>query len=153
MRLSLSSSRRLHHIHNFYACRSSRSQMSFKIGVLKNFLQACTFIKKRLQPRCFSVKLAKFLRTPFFKGHLRWLLLPMLLFMDISSFTSPLPLFHYLLTVILLSSFEETLPSLYHYYIINTIAESFSRIAAIATIYCTAISMIVIRVSALMSLC
>ena len=34
-----------------------------------------TFLKKRLWHRCFSVNLAKFLRTPFFTEHLRWLLL------------------------------------------------------------------------------
>ena len=28
-------------------------------------LQACNFIKKRLQHRCFPVKFVKFLRTPF----------------------------------------------------------------------------------------
>ena len=27
-------------------------------------LQACNFIKKRLQHRCFPVNIAKFLRTP-----------------------------------------------------------------------------------------
>ena len=34
--------------------------MFFEIGVS----QTCNFIKKRLQHRCFLVKLAKFLRTP-----------------------------------------------------------------------------------------
>ena len=60
------------------ACRSSRSQMFFKIGVLKKFaiftgkhlcwslLQACNFITKRLQHRCFPVHIAKFSGTPFF---------------------------------------------------------------------------------------
>ena len=38
-------------------------------------LQACKVIKKRLQRRCFPVKFAKFLKTPFFTEHLRWLLL------------------------------------------------------------------------------
>ena len=42
--------------------------MFFKIDVLKNFTmvsgQACNLIKKRLQHRCFSVKFAKFSRTP-----------------------------------------------------------------------------------------
>ena len=38
-------------------------------------LQACKFIKKRHQHRCFPMKVVKFLRTPFFKEHLRWLLL------------------------------------------------------------------------------
>ena len=32
-------------------------------------------VKKRLQHRCFLVKLAKFLRPPFFTEHFRWLLL------------------------------------------------------------------------------
>ena len=38
-------------------------------------LRACNFIKKRLQDSCFPVKFAKFLRAPFFKEHLPWLLL------------------------------------------------------------------------------
>ena len=38
-------------------------------------LNICNFIKKRLQHRCFSMKFHKFLRRPFFKEHLRWLLL------------------------------------------------------------------------------
>ena len=38
-------------------------------------LQVCNFIKKRFQHRCFPVKFAKFLRTPFFTEYLRWLLL------------------------------------------------------------------------------
>ena len=46
--------------------RSSRSQMSFKISVLKNF---ANFTGKNscwsLQYMCFPVKSAKFLRTPF----------------------------------------------------------------------------------------
>ena len=68
---------------------SSRSQMLFGVGILKNFanftgkhlcwspflikLQAWNFIKKRLQHRCFPAKFAKFLRTAFFKENLRWL--------------------------------------------------------------------------------
>ena len=47
--------------------QSSRSQMFFKIGVLKKSLlnkvaglKAWNFIKKRLQHRCFPVKFAKF---------------------------------------------------------------------------------------------
>ena len=71
-------------IHLFFSkSRSTSSQMSFKIGVLKilaNFtrkylcfeslfneaagLKACNFIKKRLQDRCFPVKFANFFRTP-----------------------------------------------------------------------------------------
>ena len=44
--------------------RSSRSQMFFKIGVLKGSdPNACNFIKKRLQHRSFLVNIAKFL-TP-----------------------------------------------------------------------------------------
>ena len=41
-------------------------------------LQACDFIKKRLQPKCFPMKFAKFLRKPFFTEHPRWLLLHIL---------------------------------------------------------------------------
>ena len=69
--------------------RSSRSQVFFKIVVLKNFaiftrnrkttvlespftkvvdLQACNFIKRRLQRRCFPVNIAKCLRTPFLQN-------------------------------------------------------------------------------------
>ena len=47
--------------------RISPSRIFFKIGI-----QAYNFIKKRLQHRCFPVKLAMFLRTPFFKEHLVW---------------------------------------------------------------------------------
>ena len=68
--------------------------MFFKIGVLKNLanftrktsvleslfkktggLKAWRFIKKRLQHKCFPVNFHKFLKTPFFTEHLRWLLL------------------------------------------------------------------------------
>ena len=35
---------------------------------------AWSFIKKRLQHRCFTVSIAKFLRTPFYTEHLWWLL-------------------------------------------------------------------------------
>ena len=65
--------------------KSTNRRCSLKKGVLKYFakfprktpvleslfnkiagLAACNFIKKTLQHRCFPVKLAKFLRTPFF---------------------------------------------------------------------------------------
>ena len=55
--------------------RSSRSQMFFKIGVLKNFWslfliklgpwRLAFLLKKRFQHRCFPVNTAKFLRTAF----------------------------------------------------------------------------------------
>ena len=45
--------------------RSSHWRYSVKERVLKNF--TCNFIKKRLQHRCFLMKLAKFLRTAIFK--------------------------------------------------------------------------------------
>ena len=38
-------------------------------------LQACNFIKKRLQQRCFPVNIAKFLRTPILKNICERLLL------------------------------------------------------------------------------
>ena len=59
----------------------------FKIVVLKYFvsftgkqlcLQACNFVKKTLQRRCFPANIVKFLRTAFFIEHLRWLLLEVL---------------------------------------------------------------------------
>ena len=34
--------------------------------LLSDVLQACNFIKKRLQHRCFAMKFTKSLRTPFF---------------------------------------------------------------------------------------
>ena len=73
--------------------KSSHSQMFFKIGVLKISqysqkkttcvgvlnkvagLQACSFIKKRLQHKCFFVNIAKIFKNTFFVEHLRWLLL------------------------------------------------------------------------------
>ena len=38
-------------------------------------LRSATLLKKRLWHRCFPVNFAKFIRTPFFKKHLWWLLL------------------------------------------------------------------------------
>ena len=38
-------------------------------------LEACNFIKKRLQHRCFAVNIAKFLRTPILKNICKWQLL------------------------------------------------------------------------------
>ena len=39
-------------------------------NVLQNRCQACNFIKKRLQHRCFPMKFEKFLRAPLFTEHL-----------------------------------------------------------------------------------
>ena len=76
-----------------YRNRRSHRRCSLKKGVLKNFansqestcvrvsflikLQAgpAFLLKKRLWHMCFPVNFAKFLRTPSFKEHLRWLLL------------------------------------------------------------------------------
>ena len=41
-------------------------------------LQACNFLKKRLQHRCFPVNIAKIFKNSFFIEHLRWLLLQVL---------------------------------------------------------------------------
>ena len=38
-------------------------------------LQACNFVKKRLQHRCLPVNIAKFLRIPILKNICEWLLL------------------------------------------------------------------------------
>ena len=40
--------------------------------------RTATLLKKRLWHKCFPVNFAKFLRTPFFTGHLWWLLLCLL---------------------------------------------------------------------------
>ena len=69
-------------------CRSSHSQMFFKIGALKNFeiftgKHFCwwsLFLIKLQAFRCFPVNIAKFLRAAFFIEHFRWLLLQMLCF-------------------------------------------------------------------------
>ena len=54
-------------------CRSSHSQMFFKIDVLINF---ASFRRKHLCWSLFLIKLqAKFLRTRSFTEHLQWLLL------------------------------------------------------------------------------
>ena len=74
--------------------RSSHGRCSVKKGVPRNFAKfiwkhlcqslflnkvadiwPATLFKKRLWHRCFHVNFAKFLRSPFFKKHLRWLLL------------------------------------------------------------------------------
>ena len=74
--------------------RSSRPEVFCKLGTLRNFtkftgkhlcqglflnkvegLRPTTLLKKSLWHRCFTVNFAKFLRTPFFTEHLRWLLL------------------------------------------------------------------------------
>ena len=46
--------------------------LSFKKGA---GLRSATLLKKRLWYRCFPANFVKFLRTPFFTEHLRWLLL------------------------------------------------------------------------------
>ena len=70
--------------------KCSRSQMFYKIGILKNFvkftgrhlsrslifnkaasLRNATLLKKRLQHRCFPVNFAKLLKTPLFTEHLQ----------------------------------------------------------------------------------
>ena len=74
--------------------RSSHRRCSIEKSVLKNFviftgkqlcwslffnkaadLQACNFIKRRLQYRCFLVSITKFLRMPILKDNCKWQLL------------------------------------------------------------------------------
>ena len=78
----------------FWICfdilKSSHRKCSVKYGLLKNFakftgkhlcwslfagLKGWNFIKKRIQHKCFSVKIAKSLRTPIFKNICEQLLL------------------------------------------------------------------------------
>ena len=71
-------------------CRSSHRRCSIEKGALKNFanftgIRLCwsvillkfvkNFVKKGLQQRCFSVKFAKFLRTPVLNNIYEQLLL------------------------------------------------------------------------------
>ena len=61
--------------------KSSRSQMFFNIGALKNFanftgkhLCWSLFLIKKLQHRCFPVKFEQIFKNTYFTEHLRWLL-------------------------------------------------------------------------------
>ena len=73
--------------------RSSCPMVFYKMGVCRNFAKftgkhlcqslffnkvagrPATLLKRRLWHRCFPVNFAKFLKTPFLKEHLQWLLL------------------------------------------------------------------------------
>ena len=57
------------------AQRCSVNSVSLRILSECGKITPATLLKKRLWRRCFPVNLAKFLRTPFFTEHLRWLLL------------------------------------------------------------------------------
>ena len=78
----------------FKKCRSSRSQMFIKIGVLYKFLdihkkiyvlkslfntvrglKACNFNKKDTPTQVFSCEYHKIFKNSFFMEHLQWLLL------------------------------------------------------------------------------
>ena len=53
--------------------KSSHSQMFCEIGALKSFaIFTRKHLRWRLQYRCFLENVAKFLRTAFYKEHLRW---------------------------------------------------------------------------------
>ena len=105
--------------------RSSRSQLFFKIGFLKNFaefierhlcqslflnkitgLKPAILLKKKLWHRFFGVNFAKFFRTPFLKEHLRWLLLDYLFFTNFIEIT----LWHGCSSVNLLHIFRPPFP-------------------------------------------
>ena len=49
-------------------------RIKIKFGQVLVKLRPATLLKKRLWHRCFPMNFAKFLRTPFFTEHLRWLL-------------------------------------------------------------------------------
>ena len=106
--------------HVIYVTSTSSMQKQSFTNVFQN---RCSkkfrkFCRKTL---VFSYEICEIYKNTFFYRTPWWLLLCMLLFMNVSSFTFPLPYFHYFLTVLLLSSFEETLSSLYHCYYIITI--------------------------------
>ena len=74
-------------IFNKNKCRSSHSQMIFKIHALKNFamfigkhLCWSLFLIKLQALRCFSVNIAKFLGAAFYIEPFRWLLLQIMCF-------------------------------------------------------------------------
>ena len=115
--------------------------MFLKIGALKNF---ANFTVRHLGWDLFLIKF--FYRLPSVAAFIY------LAFHECFFFNFSLAHFHYFLTVLLLPSFEEILSSLCHYYyMINiTIAKWFIRINENATTYCSAISMIVKCISALM---
>ena len=50
------------------------------------YARVSILIKKRLWHRCFPVKFAKFLRTPFLTEHLQWLLLKAPNFISVARF-------------------------------------------------------------------
>ena len=63
-----------------YVFRKSSANFTGKTPVLESLFtkaagpQACNFVKKRIEHRCFTVKFAKFLRASFFTEHPWWLL-------------------------------------------------------------------------------
>ena len=63
----------------YKSCSQNFRQIHRKTPVAESFLnivvdlRPATLLKKRLWHRCFPVNFSKFLRTPFFIEHLRWL--------------------------------------------------------------------------------
>ena len=55
-------------------CRSSRSQMFFKIVALKNFAMLESLLNKVAGLQVFSCEYCKIAKSRFFIEHLRWLL-------------------------------------------------------------------------------
>ena len=62
----------------FPVCQSCSQKFHNNHGIdlkINNHLEACSFIKKRLQLRCFPVNIARFLRPPILKNFCEQLLL------------------------------------------------------------------------------
>ena len=57
--------------------------LEFRFNIVA-ILQACYFIKKRLQNRCFPTNIVKFLRTPILKNIIERLLLIMAIWLCFS---------------------------------------------------------------------
>ena len=55
--------------------QNSHENNCSRVSFLIQLQAPATLLKERLWCRCFSVNFAKFLRTPFFTEHLRWLIL------------------------------------------------------------------------------
>ena len=82
----------------YFRCRSSRWQVFFKVSVLKKAFSPAVLLQRYCNTMAFSVKIARFLRTPFFIEHLRWQLLamgaPYLVKLEVTFFIKKLNFIH-----------------------------------------------------------
>ena len=62
--------------------QNSQENICARVSLQSCMPQSATLLKKKLWHRCFPVNFAKFLRTSFPTGYLRWLLLLLLVTID-----------------------------------------------------------------------